>query len=325
MECLYQTEVEVSVVEVSVAVSEGEVSDSGVNQPAVAAARHPLPALIFAAALTLCCALPTPLQAHSASQPSVDSNHTAPAKLNALSRVQLSSELAGRITEVRLRAGDRFDKGDLLARFDCTELKAELEGADTRRALARRQLDANISLKQLGGNISELEMVQSESQLAEATANTKVLKHRTGYCEVRAPFSGFVISRSIEPHQRVEVGAPLLELVDNRGLEVEAIIDSAWLEHLSIGDTFRVVINETGREYTATLQRIVPVVDPVTRTVRVIGNIEKTPGEISPLSASGALLISGMSGEAHFALDRPDDKSAALLADRPSNKRDGAD
>ena len=226
----------------------------------------------------------------------------APAKLNALNRVQLSSELAARLTHVQVRAGDRFTRGDLLARFDCTELQAELEGAESQRNLARRQLDANISLRQLGGNISELEMVQSEAQLAEATANAKVLKHRNGYCEVRAPFDGFVVSRSVEPHQRVDVGAPLLELVDNRGLEVEAIIPSGWLEHIALGEKFSVTINETGRQYTATLIRIVPMVDPVTRTLRVIGQIKNSAVEdVAPM-----LLISGMSGEARFSLTSPD-------------------
>ena len=212
--------------------------------------------------------------------------------------MQLSSELAARLTEVRLRAGDRFDKGDLLARFDCTELKAELEGAESQRALARRQVEANLSLKQLGGNLSELEMVQSEAQLAEATANAKVLKHRNSYCDIRAPFDGFVVARLVEPHQRAEVGTPLFELIDNRGLEVEAIIPSGWLEQLAIGDQFHVTINETGRSYRAKLQRIVPVVDPVTRTVRVIGEIDQP----AITASAAALLISGMSGEAQFAL-----------------------
>ncbi|AQQ68882.1 hypothetical protein Mag101_15510 [Microbulbifer agarilyticus] len=221
---------------------------------------------------------------------------TAPAKLNALSKVQLSSELAARITEVRLRAGDRFRKGDLLASFDCTELLAELEGAESQRDLARRQLNANVSLKQLGGNISELELVQSEAQLAEAVANAKVLKHRHSFCEVRAPFNGFVITRSAEPHQRAEVGMPLFELVDNRALEVEAIVPSNWLEQLTLDSTFLVTINETGRTYSAQVQRIVPLVDPVTRTVRVIGTIETN----SERATVDTLLISGMSGEAQF-------------------------
>lgn len=244
------------------------------------------------------------------------SGDSAPAKLNALSRVQLSSELAARLTQVHVRAGDRFQKGDLLARFDCTELKAELEGAESQRLLARRQLDANISLRQLGGNISELEMVQSEAQLAEATARAKVLKHRNGHCDLRAPFDGFVVSRSAEPYQRVDVGAPLLELVDNRVLEVEAIIPSGWLDKIAIGEKFEVTINETGHQYSATLKRIVPVVDPVTRTVRVIGHIEnRTPDKASPKIAAlpgSVLLVSGMSGEARFPFN---ENNKDLLAD----------
>ncbi|WP_231759365.1 efflux RND transporter periplasmic adaptor subunit [Microbulbifer elongatus] len=260
--------------------------------------------VFFQALLTACLAV----VCTGAASEARNNHNAAPAKLNALSRVQLSSELAARLIEVRVRAGDRFQKNDLLARFDCTELKAELEGAESQRTLARRQLDANISLRQLGGNISELEMVQSEAQLAEATANAKVLTHRNSLCEVRAPFDGYVVERSVEPHQRTEVGAPLFELVDNRGLEVEAIIPSAWLADLSLGDRFQVTITETGHTYPATLQRIVPVVDPVTRTVRVIGVIDSGDDAIN----TSRLLISGMSGEARFQRAK---STSDLLAD----------
>lgn len=225
---------------------------------------------------------------------------TAPAKLTALSRVEISAEIAAKITEVKVRDGDRFARGDLLARFDCTELRAELDSAEARRDMARRQLESNTELRDLGGNISTLELLQSQAQLAEAGAKAKVLQHRAGHCEVRAPFDGFVIRREVQPHQRVEIGMPLFELLDNRGLEVEAIVPSAWLDQLAPGDTFRVRIEETGAHYSATLLRIVPAVDPVTRTVRVIGSIRERD----------ALLVAGMSGEAFFRIEHATEAKA---------------
>lgn len=240
--------------------------------------RHPLPAI----ALLL---LPLIAAAEQAA---------APAKLTALSRVEISSDIAAKITEVKVRDGDRFASGDLLARFDCTELRAELDSAAARRDMARRQLRSNTELRDLGGNISELELLQSEAQLAEAAARARVLQHRAGSCDVRAPFDGFVIKRAVQPHQRVDVGAPLFELLDNRSLEVEVIVPSAWLDQLAPGDAFRVRIEETGALYSATLLRIVPAVDPVTRSVRVIGG----------MAQSDALLVAGMSGEAFFEIDR---------------------
>lgn len=219
---------------------------------------------------------------------------SAPAKLAALSRVEISSDITARVTAVKVRDGDRFARGDLLASFDCTQLHAELESAEAQRDLTERQLQSNHSLQELGGNISDLEILQTQAQLAEASARAKILKHRSDHCEVRAPFDGFVVRREVEPHQRAEVGTPLFELVDNRGLEVEAIVPSAWLKNLASGDSFRVRIDETGTSYRAILLRIVPAVDPVTRSVRVIGRIEE----------GGAALIAGMSGEALFSIER---------------------
>ncbi|WP_346837707.1 efflux RND transporter periplasmic adaptor subunit [Microbulbifer sp. SAOS-129_SWC] len=225
----------------------------------------------------------------------------APAKLSAIHRVKLSSDLAAVITAVKVRDGDHFKRGDLLASFDCTELRAELDSAEAQRKITARQHDSNLELRRIGGNISQLELLQGEAQLADATAKAKVLKHRSGNCEVRAPFDGFVIKREVQPYQRAEVGMPLFELVDNRKLEVEAIVPSTWLSQLRAGRKFRVRINETGSTYQAQLQRIVPAVDPVTRTVRVIGIIE----------APGALLIGGMSGEALFDIDATEPAAVA--------------
>ncbi len=75
-------------------------------------------------------------------------------------KLVLTSKTSGRIETVRVEAGDKVRKGDVLASFDTTELKLEKDIAEARyRALAAR----------LAG-VKETEPVKAEAALAKAKA-----------------------------------------------------------------------------------------------------------------------------------------------------------
>jgi HlyD family secretion protein len=79
--------------------------------------------------------------------------------------VQVSSQVAGRILELRVAEGDRIDRGDLIARLDTAD--AELALARTRAD--RDQADAQLRLLQAGARPEEIR--QAEAQVASAQAD----------------------------------------------------------------------------------------------------------------------------------------------------------
>ncbi len=86
-------------------------------------------------------------------------------------------------------------------------------------------------------------------------------------------------------------GAPLLEIVDNRSLEIHLLVPSSWLGKLKPDQTFSFVPDETGKPIDAVVKRLGARIDEGSQTLLLIASVPaNTPG-----------LLSGMSGTAHFA------------------------
>ena len=72
------------------------------------------------------------------------------AQLVAINQAVISSELAGRITSVRFREGERFNKGDVLIAFDSTLFKARFDRAAQAESAAAKKYGVARDLNKLG-------------------------------------------------------------------------------------------------------------------------------------------------------------------------------
>lgn len=110
-------------------------------------------------------------------------------------------------------------------------------------------------------------------------------------CQVKAPFDGQVVLRRVQAHESVAAGSPLLEIVDNRSLEIHLLVPSRWLGRLKPDQTFSFVPDETGKPIDAVIKRLGARIDEGSQTLLLIASVPaNTPG-----------LLAGMSGTAHFA------------------------
>jgi membrane fusion protein, multidrug efflux system len=80
----------------------------------------------------------------------------------------------------------------------------------------------------------------------------------------------------------------LLDVLDDHVLEIELIAPSRWLSWLKPGYAFQVNIDETEKTYPARITRIGGRVDPVSQSIKVIGEIDGDAPD----------LMAGMSGRA---------------------------
>ena len=238
-----------------------------------------------------------PAFAHADDDPLLDSpaaSTSAPRMargvLRARDQATLSSELAGRITEMPFAEGQDFKKDDVLVRFDCSAYQAQQEAAQAAVRAANEQLKHNNQLAALN-SVGRFEVAQAEAKLAQAQAEAKVYQVQTRRCTVVAPFSGRVVQRKVQPFESVSGGTPLLEIVDNRTLEVHLLVPSSWLGWLKTGSHFQFTADETGTPLQVTVKRLGARIDEGSQTLLLIGTL--------PSDASG--LLAGMSGSAQFA------------------------
>ncbi|WP_408980595.1 efflux RND transporter periplasmic adaptor subunit [Pseudomonas sp. B21-032] len=210
--------------------------------------------------------------------------------LRARSQAVLASELAGRVVDMPFAEGQSFSKGDVLVRFDCSAYQAQQNAAGAAVRAAREELRNKQQLAALN-SVGRFEVTLAEARQAQAQAEAQVYQVQVQRCQVKAPFDGQVVARKVQAHESVASGAPLLEIVDNRSLEVHLLVPSRWLGKLKPEQTFSFVPDETGAPLQAVVKRLGARIDEGSQTLLLIGTL--------PADSRG--LLAGMSGTAHFA------------------------
>ena len=209
--------------------------------------------------------------------------------LRARDQAMLASELSGRIVELPFSEGESFKKGDTLARFDCSAYQAQLNAAQAASRGANEELAHNKQLAALN-SVGRFEVARAEAKLTETQAQSQVYQVQVKRCSVLAPYDGQVVQRKVQRYESVSAGAPLLEIVDNRSLEIHLLVPSRWMGKLKPGQTFEFTPDETGKAFSATVKRLGARIDEGSQTLLLVATLPSATG-----------LMAGMSGTAHFA------------------------
>ena len=155
-------------------------------------------------------------------------------------------QLADRANVSRLAAQLRFDKSQA-ERF---------QNLFNQNAIARSALDQATSSRDM-----------DVAALAQAQATLKRSEYQLTHSDIRAPFSGRVVARLINPGEYAIAGKPVVRLVDIGALEisVQAPIDATRF----VREAAPLSVDIEGKRVAATVRAIVPVGDVVSRTIEV--------------------------------------------------------
>jgi membrane fusion protein, multidrug efflux system len=199
----------------------------------------------------------------------------------------LSSEMAGQIEAINTRVGERFRKGELLVVFDCAVQRAQTARARAELTKATKTLEINQRLLQLK-SVGQLELDVARADVDKAKADLAVADAAVSKCKIEAPFSGITVEQKARAFQYATPGQALIDIIDTERQEVELIAPSRWLPWLKPGHLFEVQVDETAKVYPVRVIRLGGRVDPVSQSIKVIGEITDPAPE----------LMAGMSGKA---------------------------
>jgi membrane fusion protein (multidrug efflux system) len=208
----------------------------------------------------------------------------------------ISAGLSARLLSFPVLVGQQVVTGEKIAEFDCSVQKASVEVGIGRHEASQQRLLVSKRLEEYG-NIGALELALAEAELIIAEAELERERSIMAECIVISPFSGTITDKFVQAHQYTNRGDQLFELIDTHNLEIEMIVPSILLRSHKPGANFTIHIEETGQVVEATINRTVGVVDPVSQTVKLIGE----------MLSEGEGLLPGMSGVVTF----PDQLPAA--------------
>lgn len=152
-----------------------------------------------------------------------------------IQQATLSTKLMGTVTEVEVREGDRVTRGQPLVRIDARDLTAKsaqvsasLADAEAmhRDALTQahriRGLYADSAATRAQLDAAETGLARADAAVAAAHAAASELGAVASYSVIRAPFTGIVTKRFVDPGAFAAPGAPLLAIQDVSTLRITA-------------------------------------------------------------------------------------------------------
>lgn len=206
----------------------------------------------------------------------------------------ISSPIIGLIGQIPSRIGARFEKGDVLVRFDCTENEAKAQIAQSELTAASEALEAKIRLKAMDA-ASEIEVTTAAAQAAKAEAQLKLSQYQVSQCKLQAPFAGYVVRVMGKPYQTTTVGQPLLEIISAGVPRLRVSASSRLFPQIRVGSLLKVTIDETGRTYDAAVSSINARIDPVNQSFEMEARLQGAAQGVLPgMSGTAVLAASPM-------------------------------
>ena len=186
-----------------------------------------------------------------------------------MQQAMLSTKLMGTVTAVLVREGDAVRAGQPLVRIDERELtaKASQVAASVADAEAMQQeavthaarfraLYGDSAATRAQFDAAMTGLARADAGLRAAKAAASELDAISSYSTVRAPFTGIVTARSVDPGAFAAPGAPLLTVQDVSTLRISASVGVDAVRKLARGQRIDATID--GVPVTATVEGIVP-------------------------------------------------------------------
>lgn len=207
-------------------------------------------------------------------------------QVEAAQETGIAFESGGTVTEILVDEGDTVVQGDVIARLDVRLLIAERDrllasrrALEAQRELARRTAERQEELQERGfasnqqADQAVLSLAEVTARQAEIDAGLLAVDIQLEKAEIRAPFDGRIAGRTADVGATVGGGQAIVTLVEDVpplfrvGLAPSLAdqLDGSAQAFVTLGDEERPV----------RLDAILPEVDPVTRTRKVLFAFEE--------------------------------------------------
>jgi RND family efflux transporter MFP subunit len=216
----------------------------------------------------------------------------------------VAARIGGPVKTFRVEVGDRVEAGQVVAELDQAILMARRDIAAGGLAEARAERGksaaevtlAKLDFKRMEGLrksaafsqaryddsrqqvvIAEAGLRQTDSAIASAKADLDLAEINLSDALIKAPYAGVVTERMTEAGAYVQGGDPMLRMIGDELLELEAEVPFQNLAGLEPGIEVGVTLDD-GTRHTAVVRAILPSENPLTRTrtVRLVPNIGQT-------------------------------------------------
>ncbi|NKI30975.1 efflux RND transporter periplasmic adaptor subunit [Croceivirga thetidis] len=192
-------------------------------------------------------------------------------------------EMAGTLTRVYVKDGQRVSKGQLLASIDdgglssqLAQMKTQLDLAKTTFERQKRLWDQNIG--------SEIQFLQAKTQYEAQESAVKQMESQLGKSSIRAPFSGIVDDVIKDQGTVVSPGpgSEVFRIVNLSNMYVEVEVPEAHLANVTPGKSVEVFFPVLGETVTSKVRQTGNFINPGNRSFSVEIPVPNKNGKVKP-------------------------------------------
>lgn len=243
---------------------------------------------------------------------SIEVTVTATGEIQPVYKVDVGTQVSGKVEKLYVDFNSEVKKGDLLAELDRSTLseqvqqaEAQLSNAQSNLTLAQRTYDRtkalfdNKAATQEALDAAEDELIRAKNQLVTAKSNCQKTKVDLGYAMIYSPISGVVLNKAVEEGQTVasSFSTPTLFTIANNltEMQVEANVDEADIGQVKVGQPVTFTVDAFPEDvFTGTVKqvRLEPTVTSNVVTYTVIIDAPNPDEKLFPgMTASVSIIV----------------------------------
>ncbi len=228
---------------------------------------------------------------------------TTAGSVRSVVRSVLTSKVVGNVKEVRVREGDRVEKGEVLLTIESRDIRAKIrqaEGALQSANAVLKNTESNyrrLSALYSRGSATRfefdgavLQLENAKGMVKQAEGGLREARTMEQYSRILAPMDGVVSRKMIDVGEQAAPGRPLLTIEKTSRLQFDTFVPESILPSLAVGQQVSMTIDALdGKTFSGRIAEMEPSADPVSHSARVKIDMEDR-----------GKLIPGMYGKARF-------------------------
>jgi len=203
--------------------------------------------------------------------------------LQAQHSATLRTQVAGELLAVDVDEGMHVDAGQPVALIDTVTLaeaarsaRSQLASATLAAEVAQRNYQRSVTLHNAGAiadrdlETAHDQSVAADAAVADAESRVAAAAKQLANATIRAPFAGVVSNRAAHGGDVLQVGNPIVTIIDPDALQLDAAVPADFLAAARVGTRVEFSVNSDSDEtFEGRIARVNPAVDSITRQVQI--------------------------------------------------------
>ncbi|MCZ6675512.1 MAG: efflux RND transporter periplasmic adaptor subunit [Verrucomicrobia bacterium] len=202
--------------------------------------------------------------------------------LTAVQGVTVSTEVAGKVTEIHFESGEAVENGQLMLVLDTSTEEAQLAAAKADAQLAEINLNRARKLRQ-SNTVAQAELDSAQATFLAASAQVANLSTLIDKKRIVAPFAGRLGIRMVDLGQYINSGDRVVSLQSMDPIYVDFSFPQNWVSKVVLKMPVEVTVDAyPDMTFGGRLTAITPEINVTTRTISLRGTLDNPDGKLLP-------------------------------------------